>query len=57
MITRSNSAAMGSAHEMLNIAFKSSPPSAIQARYAHIELWTASALNAWLLVFTARVLF
>jgi len=53
----SNSAAMGSAHEILNIALTTSPPNAIHAKYAHIELWTASALNAPLLVFAASVLF
>ena len=45
--------ALGSAHEILNIALTTSPPNAINAKYAHIELWTASALNAPLLVFPA----
>ena len=57
MIGRSNRAAIGSAREILNATFKSNPPNAIHAKYAHIELWTASAFKALLLVFAASVLF
>jgi|SRR5579862_384365 len=54
---RSRSAAIESAQENLKTAFTSNPPSAIQAKYVHIELWTASAFNALLLVLAARILF
>lgn len=57
IIGRSNNAAPGSAQEILNIAFRTNPPRAIKAKYAHIELWTASAFKALLLVFAASALF
>ena len=57
IIGNSNNAALGSAQEILNVAFRTSPPKAINAKYAHIELWTASAFNEPLLVLAASVFF
>src|SRR6266566_7498486 len=46
MIGTMPSAATGSAHHQPSVAFKNTPASAIADRYAHKEVWRASAWRA-----------